>query len=890
MEIIKLTDFTFTYPNSTIPALFDVSMMVRQGEFITLCGKSGCGKTTLLRSLKPILAPEGETKGQILYMDKPLDNMGQREQSEAIGFVLQNPDSQLVTDKVWHELAFGLESLGYQTSDIRAKVAEMATFFGIEDWFHKPVVELSGGQKQLLNLAAVMVMQPKVLLLDEPTSQLDPISAREFLEILSRINRELGTTVLLSEHRLEEAIPLSDRVVVLDEGRIAAEGTPAAVGEQLKAAGHPMLAALPTAMRIHGAVKNDLPCPVTVREGRLWLADLAKERELVTVFPKKESLRIPCDMPAIELRDVWFRYEKNLPDVLRNLSVKIYAGELYAILGGNGAGKTTALSVMSGLQMPHRGKVFLHGKKVESMQERRGVVSSLPQNPQALFVEKTVEQDLKEMLSRSGLNEAEQVERVEQMLTLCQLSDLRDRHPYDLSGGEQQRAALAKILLSEPEILLLDEPTKGLDAHFKIKLAGILKQLTDAGVTIIMVSHDVEFCAQYADRCALFFDGGIVSEEEPRRFFGGKSFYTTAANRIARDVLPDAILAEDVISACGGAFVQPETQQTQTPLHRTIPVHKKQEKKPEEKRKVSPLRMGLGALFALALAFVVYFFHSRFPNYSVAQVLVQLAEIVLAAFALGCWLPVKKTVPSALPGFGKKLGKRSLLAMVVVLVAVPLTVMAGVYLLGDKKYYFISLLLILETLLPFFIIFEGRRPQARELVVISVLCAVAVGGRNAFSVIPQFKPILAVVIVTGLCFGGEAGFLAGALSGFVSNFFFGQGPWTPWQMVGFGMVGFLAGVLFRKGLLKRTRVSLSLFGGLATLLVYGVIANCSSVLMMTTTPTPAMLISACVMGFPFDLIHGASTAFFLWFLAEPMCEMLERIKTKYGILSGRQDV
>lgn len=261
MEIYKIENLSFTYPNRQNKALDKIHLSIHQGEFITLCGKSGCGKTTFLRLLKSVLTPFGQSDGTVLFAGKPLSETDAKEQAAGIGFVMQSPENQIVTDKVWHELAFGLESLGVSTSEIRMRVSETASFFGIQKWFHQKVTELSGGQKQLLNLASVMVMQPSVLILDEPTSQLDPIAAGEFLKILEKINRELGITVILSEHRLEEAFPISDRVIVMDHGRIVADGKPREVGELLKSQNHDMLLALPTPMKIHGAVESSLPCP-----------------------------------------------------------------------------------------------------------------------------------------------------------------------------------------------------------------------------------------------------------------------------------------------------------------------------------------------------------------------------------------------------------------------------------------------------------------------------------------------------------------------------------------------------------------------------------------------------------------------------------------------------
>ena len=826
MESYQINDFTFTYPDRDKPAVFQVSLSIEAGQFVVLCGKSGCGKTTLLRQLKSVLTPHGEKTGEILFEGHPLEMVEHREQSSRIGYVMQEPDNQLVTDKVWHEMAFGLESLGFDNGEIRLRVSEMASFFGIQTWFHKNVTELSGGQKQLLNLAAVMVMQPSVLILDEPTEQLDPIAASDFLDAVKKINRELGTTVILTEHRLEEAIPMADRVIVMDEGRILADCEPGALTGNLKE--HDLLNMLPTPMRIHGAVENQLPCPVTVREGRDWLAAMARLRNLDPSLISRDLERKPGE-PVLEAKEVWFRYEKDGADILKGLSISVNRGELFAIVGGNGMGKTTALSVFGGLLRPYRGRVLVEGKPIGEFSHQEkfgGLLGMLPQNPQSLFVKKTVSLDLYEMLKEQRLTKEEKKRRMEDVIALCDLKNLTGAHPYDLSGGEKQRAALAKLLLLQPRILFLDEPTKGLDSHFKKRLAEILSNLQEMGTTIIMVSHDIEFCAAYADRCAMLFDGNVTACDTPRRFFRGNRFYTTAAARMARSVLPEVLLAEDVIAALGGKPVKEQPQQLADV-----------KRQPELDKKKKPS-----------------------------------AETANSVFSA----PIDKEK--------RRLAKRTVVSAVLALLAVPLTIFFGMYYLEDRKYYFISLLIILEVMLPFVMIFEGRKPQARELVVISVLCAIAVLGRAAFFMLPQFKPVLALIILSGVCFGGETGFLIGAVTGFVSNFFFGQGPWTPWQMFALGITGFLGGVLFQKGWIPRQRIFLCIFGGMAAVFLYGGIMNTSSVLMGQAKPGIAAFLSAYALGLPFDLIHGAATVFFLWLLARPMLEKLERIKRKYGFM------
>ena len=610
MALFAFEELTFRYPEAPRDALRDVSVAIEPGQFVLVCGQSGCGKTTLLRQFKSALAPHGHQSGQVLFDGVPLADVPEREQVARIGFVMQDPDAQIVTDKVWHELAFVLESLGCDERTMRLRVAEMASYFGIQHWFHKNVGELSGGQKQLLNLASVMAARPDVLVLDEPTSQLDPIAASDFLATVHRINRELGTTVVMSEHRLEEVYGLADRVVVLEEGRVVADGEPRAVAGQLHCAVSPMALALPAAARIAWGVEGRLgrrsgegaPCsdsievqgssrvadvsvctsmncartpsplrrpyssiveegvalqvevPLTVREGRAWLA-----REVAVHPPRRWALPAgeACDSAsarvAVELRDVWFRYERDGADVLRGTTLAVPEGSLFAVVGGNGTGKSTMLRAICGVARPYRGKITVLGRRLKEWKKAelfRGGVALLPQDPLNLMVKKTVRGDLEEMLDGRGLTAEQRVAAVGEVATLTDIAPLLDAHPFDLSGGEVQRAVLAKVLLCEPRLLLLDEPTKGLDAFFKDKLARLLRSLTARGTTVLMVSHDVEFCASYADWCALFFDGNVVTTNPPRQFFASNSFYTTAANRISRGFFENVVTVEEVVELC----------------------------------------------------------------------------------------------------------------------------------------------------------------------------------------------------------------------------------------------------------------------------------------------------------------------------------------------------
>ena len=535
MAAFAIEHLTFAYPKAASPALDNVSFSVREGEFFLLCGVSGGGKSTLLRHLKSVLTPYGTRSGRVLLDGKPLETWDARTQAQRIGFVLQQPDDQLVTDKVWHELAFGLESLGTDAQTMRLRVGEMASFFGIQTWFDRSVDTLSGGQKQLLNLASVMAMHPDVLVLDEPTGQLDPIAAAEFLHTVQRLNRELGVTVILSEHRLEDALPMADRAAVLEQGRLTALGTPDEVARALLERGSPFFAAMPTPVRVWGGVGAPGKCPLDIRAGRALLETLRPSPLPATDTPADSD-----GAPLLQLRECWFRYDREGADVLKGLSLTVRAGELLAIVGGNGAGKSTALAVLAGQRRPYRGKVLQKTKRI----------AALCQEPRAMFVKDTVRADLEDALRTLSLPAAERQPRMDAAVAAMALSPLLERHPFDLSGGEQQRAAIAKLLLARPDVLLLDEPTKGMDAAFRASFGALLRALCEQGTAVVLVSHDIEFCAAYADRAALLFDGQILSEGRTRAFFAGNHFYTTAANRMARPWLPDAILCREVIEAC----------------------------------------------------------------------------------------------------------------------------------------------------------------------------------------------------------------------------------------------------------------------------------------------------------------------------------------------------
>ncbi|NLF80419.1 MAG: ATP-binding cassette domain-containing protein, partial [Clostridia bacterium] len=736
-------------------------------------------------------------------------------------------------------------------------------------------------------------------------AQLDPIAAQDFLHTLAKINRELGTAVLLTEHRLEEVLPLADRLLVLEQGRLISDGPPRQIARQLQEKAPQLFATMPTPLRIWSRVENDLPCPLTVREGQEWLAAFAKSRPLLDL-PEQVSPP-PGGRPLLALHDISFRYSRDCALVLDDFSLQLYAGEIYALMGGNGAGKSTALLLAAGIRKPERGRVEVDGQ--ENTAAGFGGLALLPQNHQTLFVKKSVAEDLAEALEDRGLSGRQKEARISAVCRLLRLQPLLPRHPYDLSGGEQQMVAVAKALLISPRILLLDEPTKGLDNSLKERLAQLLLGLKAAGVAVLIVSHDIEFCARYADRCGLLFDGAIVASAPARDFFAGQHFYTTAANRLARHLLPRAILDSDVVAACGGPGESAPPACAQEDLELLLAPPKADcagddaDSDDDESRKppgggglyprsrLSRRRL-LGGMLLLALFILTAVLgHEQWSDWRLylyrAALALELALALIAFFpGRAKWSHIEAAHLQAQQQLyrGGKLGLRSIVGIAIIMLLMPLTIWAGLRIGGDRQYLILSMVLAVEAVIPFVLAFEGRRPQAREIVVIAVLIGLAVASRAALFMLPQFKPVLAIIIIAGISLGGRAGFLVGSMTALISNFFLGQGAWTAWQMFTFGLIGLIAGSLFARGWLPPRRGWLAVFGAVITLVVYGGIMNFNSVLLFAPEPTWGMIITTYALGLPFDLIHAAGTAFFLWIAALPLLEKLERVKSKYGLL------
>ncbi len=550
MAHYQIKNVGFSYPDFPHKALENIHFEVEEGAFVLLCGPSGSGKTTLLRKLKPEVKPEGEHEGEIYYNGCLLDKVDEITTIEEIGMVFQDPDNQIVMNTVWQELTFAMENLGYPMEQIQRRLGEIVHFFGMEDWLSRSVHELSGGQKQMMNLASVMALRPKVLLLDEPTAQLDPIAAKEFLQLLARINEELSVTIIISEHRLEEIYPLASMVVMLDAGRLKYSGSPVNVFKEIWNQGDERLHTyMPSISRLFLSMEHEQEqehnIPLTVKEGKKWIRDKYHGRTISFVQPKRDP--DPSSHYLLECKDLYFQYEKDSSLILKKLSFGISKGEFFVLFGGNGSGKSTLLKNIVGALKPQSGKIIFEGRSLKkvSAQERSEKIGYVAQNPALYFTRETVGEQLYERLKKVKDKASE--EELEKMIELFEIKDILEKHPFDISGGQQQKVVLVLALIANPEMIVLDEPTKGLDPLSKIKLAALLIKLREMGKTIFIVSHDIEFAAQYATRCGMLFNGMVQSIEPTDQFLKNNFFYTTIIHRTVGNVFPMAITLEDVV-------------------------------------------------------------------------------------------------------------------------------------------------------------------------------------------------------------------------------------------------------------------------------------------------------------------------------------------------------
>jgi len=574
MEIIRTENLNFAYNNKKT-ILQNINITLQKGDFVLLCGASGCGKTTFLRLLKKDISPKGILAGNIFFEGKKIEDLSENESVKKIGFVMQNPETQIVTDKVWNELSFGLSNMGYSFEYAKRRVAEVSDFLGISELYQRDINTLSGGEKQLINLASVLTMSPELLILDEPTSMLDPINASNFFSTLSKINTELGTTIILSEHRLEEIFPIVDKVAIMENGTITAFDTPQNIANNYNGD----VNSFPSAVKIFKKYALNNSCPISVKDGRQFLWGMLKNmdkkdivaNEELNIMEEKNCLQAKGNLPNnndkkmsknvdfLTLSDISFRYERKGKDIIKNANLRIKENEILTIMGSNGVGKTTTLKLICGIKKGYSGKVLLQGKDITKLDNPFFEnFSMLPQDPTLLFVKDKVFDDLTDMCKVLGYSEENGKSKIAEVAKKLDIDNILDSHPLDLSGGEQQKCALAKALLSLPRILLLDEPTKCLDANQKYKLKILLKDLQKEGTTIVIVSHDIEFCATIADRCTMLFDGDFLTPLPPMTFFADNTFYTTAAARIAKGIFDNVVTVDDFLGRLKGVMYEKE--------------------------------------------------------------------------------------------------------------------------------------------------------------------------------------------------------------------------------------------------------------------------------------------------------------------------------------------
>ncbi|HEY8446115.1 MAG TPA: ATP-binding cassette domain-containing protein [Thermomicrobiales bacterium] len=539
----ELREVRFRYPRQTEPVLRGVDWLIPEGAFVLVAGPSGSGKSTLLRCLNGLVPhfSGGVFGGSAIVHGLDTRHYGPRALSRTVGFVFQEPEAQLVTTRVEDELAFGMEQLGIPPALMRKRVEEVLDLLGIAALRHREVATLSGGERQRVAVAAALTLQPRLLVLDEPTSQLDPWGAEDVLTALTRLNDDLGLTIVLAEHRLERVLGFADRLRLVRADAETVEGDP----REIMAVCDPSMA--PPVVRLGRALAWE-PLPLTVKEGRrLALASTAPRMP----GPDSPSAGGP---PVVELRGVSAGYGARI--VLRDITLEVRPGELVALMGRNGSGKTTLLRSIIGFHRPASGSITVAGRDIASLDpaDIARDVGYLPQRPASLLFAERVRDELAFTLRHRRRTRFDP----DALLEDLGLTALADRHPRDLSAGEQERVALAAVLAGAPPVLLLDEPTRGMDALRKAALGQLLRRLRDEGTAVLMATHDVELVAGLATRVVLLGEGEIIADGPPREVLAGSLTFATQVNKLYGDgflTVEDVLagLNDGTVSSSGGA-------------------------------------------------------------------------------------------------------------------------------------------------------------------------------------------------------------------------------------------------------------------------------------------------------------------------------------------------
>lgn len=826
--MINVNNLSYKYDKLSSYALKNINLSIKPGEFVLICGNSGSGKSTLARLLCSTDDVSGVLSGSV-----ERDGL-----SSPIGYLAQDVDAMIVCEKVWQELAFGLENQGKPIDYISRKVAETASYFDIADIFHRELHTLSGGTRQIVELAAVMTISPDVIILDEPLSMLDPSSCEKLISLLNRLNEDFGTTVIVCEHRLTDLIGCAHRLVVLEEGKVIYNDMPDKL-YGLAGQGGSIIQSLPEYIKIFLGTGGKGEVPLSISSTRKYLTDKFSEKlrhgpiiihsnepqaesydEKSLSFDKKNR-----EKPVIELKNVSYSYENQTDCILKDINLNVNKGEIHYIIGANGSGKTTLLLLLAGgLSNGYFGK-----KKIE------GSITMLTQNPRTGFCRDTIYEELVYYNKLTGSSESN---RVDDVIEIMKLEKIKASHPYDVSGGEIERAALAKVLLAGADIILLDEPTKGMDGSFLVEFREILNKLKEIGKTIVIVSHDLEFAASTADTVSLLFDGKIVTTDKPRKFFTDNRLFTTSVIKTSRGIVENAIYAGEVCRAL-----------TDDKSEYDKLFKKKGSSDDASINNNGCLRNGEAAF-------------SESTGDSTHRSDIRNEEV--------------KKADEPKTNAKKTDTLFCILFALTVLIFIPLIIYTGMTYFDNRRYTFISLSVLFAALTPSYITFERRGRSHSELVIIATMSALTVISRVVFYMLPNFKPVISMVTISGLALGPFDGFMVGMLSMLVSNIIFMQGPWTPWQMFAMGMVGLAAGLLGKVKIIRNHRLTICIAGGIMCFIIYGAIMNPASVLMYQGEVNKEMILAAYAAGFPYDCIQAAATFIFLYAMAKPFLRKLER--------------
>lgn len=530
MEVLRLENVTFTYAQTDKPSVEQVHLQVNEGEFVVLCGASGSGKSTLLKLLKRELTPKGMLSGDIQFYGQSMATIEEQQLVEQIAIVMQDPDYQIVFDDTMQEFVFALENIGLPAQEMKKRIAELVHYFSAQALLEQQPSRMSGGQKQTVNLLSALLLKPKLLLLDEPTAQLDPIAAKKFVAMLKQLNEETGMTIIMVEHQTEQLFEVADKMVLLEQGKVILSGTAQQFAKRLLTTPYQLF--VPETVRfLHEQQRLiDDVLPFNLKDSKRLLSG-------VTLPSAMKYRDVELTSAAIHCTELYAQYAKNAPFTLKNFSLTVNEGEIFALLGSNGSGKSTWLKTLIGELAVVRGRMSLFGKKKLTYKEQIEQLRYLPQNPKMYFTHDSIEAEMQALVQQYGVDDS----CMEQLLHDYDIAHLRHRHPHDCSGGELQRAALACLQIGRPKILLLDEPTKGLDPLHKQQLIELLQRLQQT-MTIVCVTHDVQFAAQCASRCGILFNGEVTVSGSVDDVLKANYFYTTALNRLTKTAQFDGYL------------------------------------------------------------------------------------------------------------------------------------------------------------------------------------------------------------------------------------------------------------------------------------------------------------------------------------------------------------